>query len=318
MSDADTEAAIVVGVGRHGQLSDGTIAFVVDTAARLGLGIELLHVVPKLVGGPTGTWEVGITFDQLVAEGREGLDGALARVRARAAESQLVTAELLRGGVVAGLVDRSRRAQLVVLERRHVGRWERLTDGSVIAGVAARAHSPVVSVPQGWHPSQDTRPITVAVEDAERAESEIWTALGLAAASDVPLVVLRAAYLPEAYQEILRREASEEDYLLGAREELARDAQLPDDVLERVPCTFEVRWGRPPEVIVAASATSSLLVVARRDPRVPIGSHLGPVVRHVLREAECPVMVVEPTLAAHVTDPAPSAPSGPARTVVAG
>jgi hypothetical protein len=38
-------------------------------------------------------------------------------------------------------------------------------------------------------------------------------------------------------------------------------------------------------------------VVARRDPLVPFGSHLGPIVRQVLREAECPVMVVEPTLA---------------------
>ncbi|HRD59843.1 MAG TPA: universal stress protein, partial [Nocardioides sp.] len=48
------------------------------------------------------------------------------------------------------------------------------------------------------------------------------------------------------------------------------------------------------EILVKASAASSLLVVARRDPRLPFGSHLGPVVRQLLREAECPVMVVEP------------------------
>jgi len=315
MSNADTEAAIVVGVGPHGHLSEGTTAFVVDTAQRLGLGIELLHVVPKLFGGPTGAWEVGVTFDQLLAEGRVGLDAAVAKVRARTTESQPVTAELVRGGVVASLVDRSRRAQLVVLERRHLGRWPRLTEGSVTAGVAAQAHSPVVSVPQGWRPSQEAQPITVAVEDAERAESEVWTALGLAAATDVPLVVLRASALPDAYQEILRREAREEGFLLDAREQLARDAQLPDSVRERVPCTFEVRWGRPAEVLVEASLTSSLLVVARRDPLLRFGSHLGPVVRHVLHESECPVMVVEPALAQHVVDPSPSTLP---RTVVAG
>jgi hypothetical protein len=52
---------------------------------------------------------------------------------------------------------------------------------------------------------------------------------------------------------------------------------------------------------VDASAASSLLVVARRDPLMPFGSHLGPVVRQVLREAECPVMVVEPMLARSIS-----------------
>ena len=300
MSNADTEAAIVVGVGPHGHLSDGTIAFAVDAAERLELGIELVHVVPTYFGGPTGTWEVSTTFDQLVAEGRAGLSAALDRVSGRAGAGLPVAAELVRGGVIEKLVERSGRAQLVVLERSHLSRWERLTDGSVTAGVAARAHAPVVSVPQGWQPSVDPRPITVAVEDAERAASETWTALGLAAVSDLPVRVLRVTYLPQAYQEILRREVREDDFLMVARQELARDVQLPDSVCERVPCTFEVRWGRPAEVLVDASAASSLLVVARRDPHVPFGSHLGPVVRHVLREAVCPVMVVEPTLAQDV------------------
>jgi nucleotide-binding universal stress UspA family protein len=63
-----------------------------------------------------------------------------------------------------------------------------------------------------------------------------------------------------------------------------------------VPCTFEVRWGRPAEVLVEASAASSLLVMARRDPLLPFGSHLGSVVRQVLEHADCPVMIVEPAL----------------------
>jgi nucleotide-binding universal stress UspA family protein len=309
MNNADTEAAIVVGVGHEGHLSDGTIAFVVDTAEKLELGIELVHVVPTLVGGPTGTWEVGITFDQLLAEGQARLDEALARVRARVGGRQPVSAELVRGGVVASLIDLSRHAQLVVLERRHLGRWARLTEGSITAGVAARAHAAVVSVPQGWQPPRRPQPITVAVEDAKRADAELWTALALAAASDLPVSVVRVAYLPEVYQEILRRETNEEDLVRLARKELIRDAQLPESVCDRVPCTFVVRWGRPAEVLVDASADSSLLVVARRDPLLPFGSHLGPIVRQVLREAECPVMVVEPTLARAISaeDPHPTA-----------
>ena len=296
MTNAETEAAIIVAVGPQGHLSDGTIAFAVETAARLELGIELVHVVPTRIGGPTGTWEIGIAFDQMVAEGRAGLDDALRRVRDCAPAGLPISGELVRGGVIASLVDRSRLAQLVILEHRHLGRWDRFTSGSVTAGVAAHAHAPVVSVPAGWQPSSKPRPITVAVEDAKRADAELWTALGLAAAADLPVMVVRATYLPQAYQEILRREVKEQDFLSAAREELIRDAQLPESVCERVPCTFEVRWGRPEEVLLEAAAASSLLVLARRDPLLPFGSHLGPVVRHVLERAECPVMVVEPTL----------------------
>ena len=297
MTDADIETAIVVGVPPEDHLSEGTVAFVVDAALRLGLGVELVHVVPTLVGGPTGTWEVGVTFDELVSRGRAHLDEAEARVRERVGGAVPVSAELVRGGTIATLLERSRHAQLLVLEHRTLGRWERFSVGSVTAAVAARAHSPVVSVPSSWRPPRVRRPITVGVEDAKRADAELWTALGYAAANDVPVRIVRATFLAEPYQEILRHEVREDDFLRTAREQLEADADLPASVCERVPCTFEVRWGHAAEVLVDASAASSLLVVARRDPLLPFGSHLGPVVRQVLRDAECPVMVVEPTLA---------------------
>jgi nucleotide-binding universal stress UspA family protein len=301
MTNAATESAIVVGIAPEGRVSDGTIAFVVDTAASLQVDVQLVHVVPTVVGGPTGAWDVGVAFEQLVAQGRAGLDGALARFRDYADGRVAVESALLRGGVVATLVDRSRTAQLVVVEHRNLAGWARFNSGSVTAGVAAQAHAPVVSVPAGWHPRRRVRPVTVAVEDAKRAASEIWTALGLAAAADLPVRLLRVAYLPQAYQEMLRREVDVDELLMVARQELQRDAELPEVVVERVPCTFEVRWGKPAEVLVEASAASSLLVMARRDPRMPFGSHLGPVVRQVLRAADCPVMVVEPVLHDGVT-----------------
>jgi nucleotide-binding universal stress UspA family protein len=301
MTVAGTEAAIVVGVPPEDRLSEGTISFVVDTATRLGLDIELIHVVPTLVGGPTGAWEAGVTSSQLVDQGNARLDEAAAGVRDRAGGGVAVTGALVRGRVIPSLVDRSRRATLVVLQGRRLGRWERLSAGSVTAGVAARAHSPVVSVPLGWRPARRPLPITVGVEDAKRAHAELSTALGLAAASGVAVQVVRATYLPEGIQEILRREVNEADFLLAARHDLIRDANLPEEVRERVPRTFEVRWGKPSEVLIDASAGSCLLVLGRRDPMMPFGSHLGPVVRHVLRGSACPVMVVEPTLSSPVT-----------------
>jgi nucleotide-binding universal stress UspA family protein len=300
MSTVETGSTIVVGVPGEGHLSEGTVGLVVETAIQLGLGVELVHVVPTLVGGPTGAWEAGTSLVQLRTEGQAALDAASSQVRERVGGRVPVSAELVRGSVVTELTRRSRRAELVVLQRRHLDRWERLSAGSVTGGVAARAHCPVISVPSGWTPPRRPLPITVGVEDAKRADAELWTALGLAAAMDVPVQAVRATWLPEPYQEILRRGANEDDFLRLAREELVRDANLPESVCERVPCVFEVRWGRPATVLVDASAGSSLVVVARRDPILPFGSHLGPVVRELLRDAECPVMVVEPALSEQV------------------
>jgi nucleotide-binding universal stress UspA family protein len=296
VNDVDSEGGILVGVPRDGHLSEDAIGWLVRTAQRLGVGLDLVHVVPVLVGGPTGSWDVGISLDHLVTQGRSALDETVERVRQRMAGAQPVSGQLLRGGVIATLVERSAFAQLVVLEHRDLSRMDRLGQGSVTAGVAARAHAPVVSVPASWRPAQDVRPITVGVEDATRADSELWTALGLAAVMDLPVVALRVAYVAPAWEELMLHQDSHEDLLLVGRDELARDADLPASVCERVPCTFEVRWGRPVDVLVEATWRSSLLVLARRDPRLRFGSHLGPVVREVLRRAECPVLIVEPSL----------------------
>jgi len=293
----DSGGVVLIGVGSEGRLSEGTLGFAVDAATKLGLGIELLHVVPDGVGGPTGAWEVAIDLDQLVSRGQARLDDAVRRVTDRMNGAQPVHGRLLRGAVIDTLVDESPSAQLVVLEHRDLGRRERWVSGSVTAGVAARAHAPVVSIPKSWRPSARQRPITVAVEDAPRAAAEIWTALGLAVVSDAPVVVLRATYLAPAFEELLRHEVSHEAMLTAARDELVRDVNLPAEICERVPCTFAVRWGRPADVLVKATQRSSLLVVARRDPVLPFGSHLGPVLRQVLREARCPVLVVEPSSA---------------------
>lgn len=289
------EGPILIGVGPEGRLSEGTLGFAVTSAKQLGIGIGLVHVVPRLVGGPTGTSGVGIGLDQLVSEGQARLDDAVRRVRDRMSGAQPVHGRLLRGPVVDTLVEQSAFAQLVVLEHRDLPRWERWGSSSVTAGVAARAHAPVVSVPAEWRPSDSPRPITVAIEDAPRAPAEIWTALGLAAVNDARVVVLRATYLAPAIEEMLRHEVDHEQMMVAARDELARDVNLPAEICDRVPCTFTVRWGRPAEVLLTATERSSLLVVARRDPTLPFGSHLGPVLRQVLREAKCPVLVVEPS-----------------------
>lgn len=61
-----------------------------------------------------------------------------------------------------------------------------------------------------------------------------------------------------------------------------------------VPTELVVVHERAAEALVRAGERSSLLVVGRHRHTIPLGPHLGSVVRAVLRHATCPVMVVDP------------------------
>ncbi len=287
--------SVVVGVGPHG-LSGGTAALVAELALALGLDVALVHAVRPVLGSPTASVEAGIVLEQLEKAGRATLAAAVDQIRALVAPHQSVSGHLDHGLPGPCLVDRSRHAGVVVVERHDEPRWARLLGGATVARVAAHAHAPVVVVPSDWDPASAHLPISVGCEESQRAAAELWTAFGLAAATDRPVRVVRVTYLPEAYQEILRREVRQQDFLDGTVSELRRDAAVPLEVSQGVPCELEARWGHPADELVDLSTTSSLLVLGRRDPRLPFASHLGPVVRRLLHEASCPVMVVEPTL----------------------
>ena len=61
-----------------------------------------------------------------------------------------------------------------------------------------------------------------------------------------------------------------------------------------IPVEIDARHAYPADALVEASRTSDLLVIGRHDPAVPLGSHLGPVARAVMREAACPVLLADP------------------------
>ena len=287
--------AVVVCVGVDGQLSEGTIDFAVSAATRLESPIEILHVVPAVMAFPTDGMSALLTQAILTRDGQRLLASAAAALRARGSADLVIAERLLTGRVVSRIVDRSREASLVWSESTHPDGLERLVSGSVSSGVSARAHCPVVCVPRGWSAQEGARlPITVGVEEAERAEAEVWAAVGIAVAEDLPVRMVRAVNLPEAYQDILRGEHRDAAYLDTVRADLVSDCAFIEETRDQVSCDFEAHWGKPADVLVELSASSSVVVLARRDPLLPIGTHLGPTVRHVLRHATCPVLIVEP------------------------
>lgn len=69
--------------------------------------------------------------------------------------------------------------------------------------------------------------------------------------------------------------------------------ELGDEV-EGLEVEVEVRALYPADALYNASRKSDLVILGRHDPLLPLGSHLGPIARAVLREGECPIMLVEP------------------------
>lgn len=278
-----------------GGLDDAALDAAAEEARTRGCGIELAHVVHVTIGVPASSDQVHQVDSSLGEVGRRVLTAAATGLRDRLGDDVPVTSELFFGPVVATLVERSAGAEVVVMPRRELSRLERLVTSSVSNGVAARAHVPVLSVPPGWRRSP-TRPriVTAAVDHPETSgAAEIGCALERAAATGAALHVLRAAWVPQPYQGVVFQDQTREELLVEARRELEDATRHLVDAHPEVSVTWDVVWERPVDALVRASHRSELLVLGRRHPSLPVGSHLGPVARSVLRHSEGPVLVVE-------------------------
>ena len=282
---------IVVAVGNDP--IDAALAFAAGEAARAGCGLHLVHAVHLLAQGPEIVLVAEIDLERA---GRQALNAALERAR-DIVEGIPVTAELRIGGVVPTIVEMAKDARMIVLERRDLSTMMRVVTRSVSSGVAAHARVPVVSVPSHWSPNRthgDFPTVTVGVEAPERAELLLRAATAEAKSRGAVLRVLHTWSFPSAYDDIIltRTESKEWTDRATAEIQAAIDALGAD--VAGVPLQIEARHAYAADALVEASRETDLLVIGRHDPVVPIGSHLGPIARAVLREAESPVLLVDP------------------------
>jgi nucleotide-binding universal stress UspA family protein len=283
---------IVVAVGQ--EPIDGGLSFAAGEAARAGCGLHLVHVVHHLlVSGPPNVLITETSVEQI---GRQTLDAALERAH-DLVEGVPVTSELRVGAVVPTLVDVANDSRMIVLERRDSSSLMRVVTRSVSSGVAARAHVPVVSVPTHWSRTRtrgDLPTVTVGLDVVERAEPVLCAAAAEARSRGAVLHVLHTWTFPSAYDDIILSRTENEEWTARATAEIQTAIEALGDDFAGLPVQIVARHARPADALIEASPETDLLVVGRHDPLVPIGSHLGPIARAVLREVECPVMLVDP------------------------
>ncbi len=201
----------------------------------------------------------------------------------------------MHGLVVPALVAESMNAGLVVLQHHRMHRRHQLPTLSVTNGVAARAHAPVIAVPDTWREADEhPHAIAVGVEDAISSYQVVTAAFEEAQRTGAEVRLVRAWFFSAAFDdEVFQGEAGRQQEE-AVRAEILRDFE---GVAERFP---DVEYqavavhGRPADVLVAVSESVRLIVVGRHDPVIPMGSHLGPVTRTVLNHSACPVLVVDP------------------------
>ncbi len=278
--------AVVVGVGLEGP--DAALVYAAEVARRTGRPLHLLHVLRV-----SAAEAYAGVYEGALESAREAMASAEKRAIDLAEGEVPVTTELCDDGwLVADLADHAVADHVMVLQHRRLSRWHRLVTGSTVAGVSARAAGPVVSVPEDWTPAPTQEPIvTVAVQDPEEAAPLVACALAEADSRGARVVVLHAWWLYGGYDSIVSDREFRADKERELRELLAPALDAAEAAHPGVPVSVEVRHAPPVEALLEASASSQVLVIGRRHHRLPLGSHLGPVSRAVLRDAAGPVLV---------------------------
>lgn len=203
-----------------------------------------------------------------------------------------VSTEELGGPPGVVLTEEARGAGVLVVGRRGTGGFASVLLGSTATTAASHADVTAVVVPDEW-PTEHDAPVVVGAGHGDDP-LVLETAFTHARWLGLPLQVLHAW---EVHPELTWDTAMVYGQVPAWE---AEHKQRVDEVVEpwtakfpEVDVRVEVKRGHPAELLSAASAHGSLLVVGAHHRRHPQRhQRLGSIARAVLHHAACPVMVV--------------------------
>lgn len=302
--------AVIVGVGLDG--SDSALLYAVTEARRSDLPVHLVHAVQLAAQEVYAGVDSGL---------RETAQDVLAAALARAielGEGQVpVDSTLHMNAPVADTLARAARADRdIVLQHRALGRLHRLFAPSIVHRVVGRTVGRVISVPEGWVPSlgpPHTSPkaarvdaaaatqvplVTVAVQDTKEAAHLLDAAFEEARLRHGRVRVVHAWWMASGYDQVLNEDAIARAAFAQARQDLQPALDALTSRYPSVSAELTLRHAPPAEAILDVAAHCDLLILGRRQHRLPLGSHLGPVSRAVLTHAAAPLLFPAEPLAA--------------------
>jgi nucleotide-binding universal stress UspA family protein len=248
---------------------------------------------------------VAHVFDDLVAKVS---DEAAAAVATQVREVFARAATLLDRGIrtrmvelpgespareVVALAERDH-ADLIVVGSRRLGPLQRITLGSVSDSVLRDAPCAVAVPPRGHGRSaQPPRRIAVGWVPSSEADAALRFAYALAAETDATLNVVTTVSVREAAPLVGTTVLVDDRFLEDICHSAERDVQAAVEAFGGdVPLTVDAVIGDAAEELVRRSAELDLIVLGSRGYGPIRRVVLGSVSFRVLREAECPVIVL--------------------------
>lgn len=283
-----TQRRIVVGVAGP-EDSEAAVRYAVEESGRSHLPVQLVHALHPMVFSEDNL--TAVAPHPLVDRAGQLLDEIADRVRRELGPEAVVTTDLVLGHPASALVDESRGAALLVLQPERMGQPRHIPTYSVTSAVAARARMPVVAVPADWSGSDGV--VTVGVDAVGGSTPLLRAAFEEAQARHATLRVVHAWHYSPYDSVVFEGERLEAESAQLERE-ISSDLASLQRKFGEVPVELSVSHGRPADALVDASTRSSLIVVGRHHTSHRLGRHLGSIVRAVLRESRCPVLVVDP------------------------
>lgn len=295
--NSTVSSPVVVGVDGT-TANRGALRYAAQEARRSGGGLRLVHVVPDYV--PISPMMPLLPGD-LTETGAAILSQVEDEVRAHASDVP-VESWLRHGSRATELVRAAADAGVLVVGRDDRPVVTRLVDGDTATRTAARATVPVVEVPPRWHadvdPVHDHGVVLVGVKSPAHADALLGQAFAAARERSARLTVLHAWHLPSAYDDLIEGRVAREQIRQEGTAEVEQLLEHWRTGCPEVDVEVRIVHDRPAHALLEASASADLVIIVRRGHGVPAATHLGGTARAVLRNAECPVMVVPPTPAA--------------------
>jgi nucleotide-binding universal stress UspA family protein len=280
-----------------GENFEGALDYTVAEAERRGCGIHLALAVRPVWVGPPEVTDLRLVDGEWRKYGTDFLVEVERRVSRAIGPTVPVSSEITHGSVVPALVEVSQNAAIVVMQHHRMDRARHVRTLSVTNGVAARAHAPVVAVPDSWREvGQRSDVIVVGVEDAVSSARVARWAFEEAQRLGGSVRLVRAWFFSAAFDGDMFEGQAGLVHTAYVREGVRREFADLMESFPDVPCEVVAVHGPAADALVAQSRSHDVrrIVVGRHEPTLPLGSHLGPVTRAVLNHSSCPVVVVDP------------------------
>ncbi|MBN9102631.1 MULTISPECIES: universal stress protein [unclassified Pseudonocardia] len=295
MDAHDIRRTVVVGVdGSEDSLR--AVRWGAAEAGRRHIPLRLVHAFGWGQSDVVGHPELGHRYrDTLLAHARDQLHRA-AQVAEERTPGVDVEEQLVVGAPMAVLGDESRRAQVLVLGDRGLGRLQGLLLGSVAAALGAHAACPVVVVRGSERDPADIAalPVVVGVDASATSDAAVAFAFETAAALRVSLVAVHSWWEP-VFDPALSSMIFDWDAIQASEAELLEQrlaewtAKYPEVFVER----HAVR-DHPAHGLLEQAAQAQLVVVGSRGRGGFSSLVLGSVGHALLHRSPCPVAIVRP------------------------